>query len=374
MDVFSRAEPLLMIPGPVMSSREVLDILSQRTYAHTEVDFVKYYQHGLLNLRTIFDVSSEYTPVMIAGSGTLAMEIALLNLIDQNKDQQALICKTGFFGDRYATLARSLGVEYESISAPVGSGITAEQLNTALEGSDIDFAFIQHVDTSTGVANDIEMFGKICAEHDVVSVVDGVCALGGQEVYQEKWGIDIYLTGAQKALAVPPGLAILMYSPRAREISETRQDPVPGYYADLRNWWAIMDAYLGGQPKYFSTPATNMIAAMYRSTELILEEGMKQVYHRHQTLAERFRSEMEELGFDFITHQSFYANTLSTPKYLSDTDGATFRKKLLEHGVLVAGGIQPGIADTYFRVGHMGIVSEKEIAFTLDAIRTALSS
>jgi alanine-glyoxylate transaminase/serine-glyoxylate transaminase/serine-pyruvate transaminase len=267
-----------------------------------------------------------------------------------------------------------LGIKHESISAPVGSGITAEQLSETLESNNFDFVFIQHVDTSTGVANDIELFGRICAEHGVISVVDGVCALGGQELQQEKWGIDIYFTGAQKALAVPPGLAILMYSARARELSENRSNPIPSYYADLRNWWPVMDAYLEGRVSYFSTPATNMIAALYRSTDQILKEGMEKVYQRHQALASRFRSEMSEMGFEFITKRDYLADTLSTPKYLPEATGADFRKKVLEQGVLVAGGIQPGIADSYFRVGHMGIISEEEISFTLNAIRTALNS
>ena len=369
---YSHDHPLLMIPGPVSSQQNVLDATAARSYAHTEQAFVSGYQTALQNLRSVFDTSEEYSPLVVAGGGTLAMEIAMINLLDQNLDEKILICETGYFGDRFVQMAERFGIDYTKLSSPLGQGISEEDLADTLETGEFDYAFIQHVDTSTGVANDIEMFGRICAEQEVISVVDGVCALGGQELHQERWEIDIYFSGAQKALALPPGLAVLMYSPTARNISERRDYPFPSYYADLNNWWPVMDAYLDGRSSYFSTPATNLIMGLAQSTENLLEEGMDAVYGRHQKLAERFREEMQDLGFEFVTDEQYFANTLSTPKYLDPQQGTSFRAKLLEKGVLVAGGIQSGIANTYFRVGHMGIISDEQIDFTLQAIKSVI--
>lgn len=369
---YTQDDPLLMIPGPVESSPQTLKVASERTYAHTERKFVDSYKHALENLRIVFGTGDDHHPVAIAGGGTLAMEIAMINLIDRDKHQELVICETGYFGDRYATIADKFGLGHGKISTQDGTGYNQDALVQYLEHKDVDFAFIQHVDTSTGVANDIETFAKICQEYDVISVVDGVCALGGQELYQQDWGIDIYLTGAQKALAVPPGLAILMYSPQAREISENRDNPIPSYYANLENWWPIMDAYLNGSVSYFSTPATNLIVSLEQATTELIEEGMDNVYARHRELSRYFRVSMTDLGFDFITAEADRANTLSTPKYLEPTNGAKFRQKVLEQGVLIAGGIQQGLADAYFRVGHMGQVTKEQIDFTLQAIETSI--
>ncbi|MHA2501284.1 MAG: pyridoxal-phosphate-dependent aminotransferase family protein [Candidatus Kariarchaeaceae archaeon] len=372
MRTYTPQEPLLMIPGPVESDDSILQATASRAYSHTEPAFVSAFQKALLNMRTVFGVSDSYSPLVVAGGGTLAMEIAMLNLIDTSKDQKVLICESGYFGDRFVTLANSLGLNHSKLSAAQGMGIGEEQLRDKLSSSQVDFAFIQHVDTSTGVANDIEMFARVCSEMGVVSVVDGVCALGGQELYQEKWGVDIYLTGAQKALALPPGLAVLMYSQKAREISESRQKKIPSYYADTDNWWPIMDAYIGGGVKYFSTPATNLIVGLAQATQRLVDEGMENVYSRHRKLSTMFRGRMEELGFGFITDTKYRANTLSTPTYLDNSKGGEFRKAMLEQGVLIAGGIQKGLADTYFRVGHMGNVTENEINYTLNAIESVI--
>jgi alanine-glyoxylate transaminase/serine-glyoxylate transaminase/serine-pyruvate transaminase len=213
------------------------------------------------------------------------------------------------------------------------------------------------------------MFGKICQKHGVISIVDGVCALGGMPVYQEKWGIDIYFTGAQKALAVPPGLAIMMYSEKAKAISLHRQEKLLSYYADLTRWWPILDAYENNSVKYFSTPATNLIMTLHESTSQIINEGLETRYQRHKKLAQHLRRELLNMDFSFITSEDSLANTLTTPKYLDKEKAGEFRRQILENGIMVAGGIQSGFADTYFRIGHMGNVNQAEIDMILDVIR-----
>lgn len=372
MRTYTKNNPLLMIPGPVEGHYEVLESMNKRVFSHTEPKFVKAFQGALQNLKPIFRASDNYHSVVIAGGGTLAMEIAMLNLIDKDISQKALICQSGYFGKRYATLAQSLGLEYDVLESTVGEKIRTDLLQEKLESTSYDFVFIQHVDTSTGVANDVKSFGKVCSDQGVISVVDGVCALGGQEMYQEKWGIDIYLTGAQKALAIPPGLAILMYSPKAREISENRSQKIPSYYSDLENWWPILDAYSQGTVKYFSTPATNLIYGLFKATDQILMEGMENVFSRHRRLSTKFRNAMQDFGFGFITAEDSRAATMSALTYHPDIGGAKFRSAMMEEGVQVAGGIQAGIAETYFRVGHMGNVGEREINYTLKAVENSI--
>ncbi|MHA2168928.1 MAG: pyridoxal-phosphate-dependent aminotransferase family protein [Candidatus Kariarchaeaceae archaeon] len=369
MTLYNKDRPLLMIPGPVEVNQHVLNRFTTRSFSHTEKEFISSFSETLKNLRTIFASSLSSSPVVVAGAGTLAMEMAMVNLIDKSKNQKALICDTGYFGIRFETIAQSFSLPYSTLRAPVGQRITMDELNEKFTTEQPDFAFIQHVDTSTGVANDIEAFGKICQKHGVVSVVDGVCALGGMPLFQEKWGIDIYFTGAQKALAVPPGLAIMMYSEKAKEISLERKEKIPSYYADLTQWWPILEAYENMGVKYFSTPATNLIMSLHESTKRILEEGLNNRYVRHEYLAKKLRESLGDLGYSFITASDSYANTLSTPKYLDVDKGAEFRNKMLEQGILIAGGIQSGIAPSYFRIGHMGEISNDHINYLLNVLK-----
>lgn len=368
---YNEQNPLLMIPGPVEITEEVLNAMTQRSFSHTEPLLIKAYQESLQNMKSIFGVSENYSPVVISGSGTLAMEIAITNLIGST-DDRLLVCETGYFGGRTHEIAKAFGYTNSILSAEIGHKINSEQLARVLEKEKPKAAFIQHVDTSTGVANDIDVFGQLCNENDVISIVDGVCAVGGQRLYQEKWNIDIVLTGAQKAFAVPPGLAILMYSKKAREISEERSSKVPSYYTDLTRWWPILEAYQSGNVKYFSTPATNLIVGLHQSTKQIIEEGIENRFNRHETLSTYFRSELEDRGFGFVTADDSLATTLSTVKYKDPASGNAFRSKMKQNGVLVAGGLQQPIANSYFRVGHMGAITRDQIDFTLQAINKSI--
>ncbi|MDH5402131.1 MAG: alanine--glyoxylate aminotransferase family protein [Candidatus Heimdallarchaeota archaeon] len=365
-------DPLIMIPGPTEVSEVVLKAFNKKTYTHTEREFIKGYSDVLQNLGMIFGSSHEYSPFVIAGAGTLSMEIALINLIDRSYNQKSLVFSTGYFGERFEHLLKAYQLDYKIVNSDIGDKFSKDQIKSEIEEYQPDIAFIQHVDTSSGVANNIEEFGIICHDNNVFSVVDGVCSVGGQPTNQEKWKLDICFTGAQKALSVPPGLSIAMFSPKARDFTEKRKSPIPSYYANVSNWWPIMDAYRSGTVKYFSTPATNLIMTLKRSIDEIIAEGIDARFDRHKKLAELFRSEMKELGFEFLTKDTAYADTLTTPKYPESVDPTDFRGKILQNGVQVAGGILSGHANEYFRVGHMGTVSENDIKRTLHAIKSSL--
>ncbi len=368
---YTKKSPLLMIPGPSPVSPRVLQA-NTRALSHTEPEFIQRFNLALQNTRKIFGTDDTFTPVVISGSGTLAMEISVVNLINTQKRDKALIFSSGYFGIRFQQLLNNFQISNSLVESRVGQKFTEQEFEESIKRNNPKIAYIQHVDTSTGVANDISTFSRICQENEVISVVDGVCAVGGEAVYQKKWGVDLYFTGAQKALETPPGLAILNFSEKARELIENNNAKPPSYYSNLDNWWPVIDAYLNESAKYFSTPATNLINSYSYATEIVLKEGLESRYTRHKQNAELFRTSLEELGFNFLTHDESYASTLSTPYYPEGVDGNNFRQRLLDLGLMVAGGLQGGYASKYFRVGHMGRITKEDIEFAVQCIKRVL--
>lgn len=188
------------------------------------------------------------------------------------------------------------------------------------------------------------------------------------------WGIDLALTASQKAIGVPPGLALLMIGRRALEAFQKRSTPVLNYYADWSNWLPIMQAYEARKTSYFGTPPVNLIFALSTSLKQILAEGMPARFARHVAISRACKAGIEALGLTQVPlRQEFGAHTLTAPRYPIGVNGPDFLGRVLQAGVTLAGGLLPAIRNEYFRIGHMGAVTLGDIAATLGAIETALA-
>jgi alanine-glyoxylate transaminase/serine-glyoxylate transaminase/serine-pyruvate transaminase len=230
-----------------------------------------------------------------------------------------------------------------------------------------------HVDTSTAVLVDAKALGALGIKYGVLTILDGVCSVAGEEIRQEEWGIDLAFTASQKAIGVPPGLALVVASPRAMDAFTERRAPVGSYYADWTNWLPIMEAYEARKPSYFGTPAVNLIWALNVSLGQILEEGMHARFARHRRLSEAFKSAITSLGLSQVPSTlELAANTLTAAYYPEGVDKALLGY-INEAGVIVAGGLHQEIKDRYFRVGHMGAVTDSDIIMTVGAIERGLS-
>jgi alanine-glyoxylate transaminase/serine-glyoxylate transaminase/serine-pyruvate transaminase len=215
--------------------------------------------------------------------------------------------------------------------------------------------------------------GALAQSHGVLSIVDGVCSVAGEEIRQGEWGLDVVLTASQKAIGVPPGLALLVASPRAMEAFASRSTAVRSYYADWSKWLPIMRAYEARKPSYFGTPAVNLVAALDVSLRQILAEGMSERFVRHQRLASAFRAAIEALGMGFVaTDPKDRANTLTACRYPDGVVASDLLPAIKKAGVIVAGGLHPEIKTEYFRVGHMGAVRLGDVLATVGAIETGL--
>jgi alanine-glyoxylate transaminase/serine-glyoxylate transaminase/serine-pyruvate transaminase len=210
--------------------------------------------------------------------------------------------------------------------------------------------------------------------HDVLVVVDGVCSVAGEEMYQKDWGIDLTLTASQKAIGVPPGLALVMAGPRAMAAFHQRTHRVSNYYADWTRWLPIMESVESRTPLYFGTPPVNHIWALSVSLGQILEEGMEARFARHRKLSGAFKAAITALGMTQVpVRPEVTATTLTAPYYPEGVD-ASLLGQIGKAGVILAGGLYPQIKTRYFRVGHMGAVTASDILVTVGAIEAGLSA
>lgn len=365
-----KARKLLMIPGPIEFEPEVMQAMAIPTPSHVAPNFIDRFGQALEMMREVWLCPSGQ-PFIIAGSGTLAMDMAGSNLIESG--DRALVISTGYFGERYAALLKRYGAQVDVLSAPLGAIVATEQIENRLREKRYKLLTMTHVDTSTGVLNDAKALGALGQQYEVLTVLDGVCSVAGEEIRQEDWGIDVVLTASQKAIGVPPGLALLVASPRAMQTWKDRKTPVGNYYCDWANWLPIMEAYENRKASYFGTPAVNLVLALQTSLNLIVKEGMAERFRRHLRVGRAFRSAIKALGLKMIpVSESVSANTLTAPYYPEGVNGAELLGEIGKAGIILAGGLLPDLKAKYFRIGHMGAVNHSDVLATIGAIESAL--
>ena len=362
---------LLMIPGPIEFEPTVLAAMGEPTTSHLATDFIEAFSQSLQDLRRVFD-SPSGQPLVLAGSGTLAMDCAGANLVEPG--DKALVIDTGYFSERFAAILQRYGAQVTRISTSPGSRPSLEQVKSALEADFFKLLTITHVDTSTAVIAEVEQIAALAKKVGVLVIVDGVCSVAGEQLHMDTWGVDLALTASQKAIGVPPGLAIVMIGPRALEAFQKRTAPVLNYYADWSNWLPVMQAYEARKNSYFGTPPVNLIFALNVSLTQILAEGMPGRIARHIIISQSCKAGIQALGLSQVPLRPEYAaHTLTAPRYPVGVNGIDFLARVLQSGVTLAGGLLPAIRSEYFRIGHMGAVTLGDVLATISAIESALA-
>ena len=365
-----KGRKLLMIPGPIEFEPDVLHAMGIATTSHVAPDFIEVFGNSLELMRNVWK-SPKGQPFIVAGTGTLAMDMAAANLIE--KGDNVLVISTGYFGNRFKDILDRYGANTTILEAPIGEVVTLEEIEKELKSKQYKALTITHVDTSTGILVDPKPIAQLAKKYNALSILDGVCSVAGEEINQDEWELDVVLTASQKAIGVPPGLALLMASQKAMEVWKNRKTPVFNYYADWNNWLPIMRAYEERRPSYFGTPAVNLIVALETSLKIICKEGMDKRVKRHQSLAKAFRAGIASMNLETLTKTNkISANTLTAVYYPKGIDGAALRTKIAESNVIIAGGLLSEIKTEYFRIGHMGSVSANDLIAVLGALERAL--
>ncbi|NLT95232.1 MAG: alanine--glyoxylate aminotransferase family protein [Clostridia bacterium] len=344
---------MLLIPGPTPVVDEIYEALAGETRAHTDPRFVASFRNSLDMTKKMFNTDGEV--FIFAGSGTLAMEMAIVNTVAPG--EKLLVVSHGYFGDRFIALAQAFGIEVEAVQAHWGTHIDPALVEAKLNEKPFKAVTVTHVDTSTGVIADLEKLVPIVKKSGALFILDGVCATAAVEEDMSKeygnsnYKIDVVLTGSQKAIGVPPGLGIVAFGPQALAARD-KMEKVPAYYCDIKNWLPIMQ----NPGKYFATPPVNMLYAYEKGMEILLAEGLENRYKRNFLLGKAVRSALAVYGMKALADEETAAPTLSCILYPEGVDDITFRKLLADKGMIVAGALG-SLAGKAFRIGHMGNVT-----------------
>jgi alanine-glyoxylate transaminase/serine-glyoxylate transaminase/serine-pyruvate transaminase len=366
-----------MIPGPIEVSPSILEAFAGPPPSHVSPDLIEAFGEAVGMMRQVWRAAPDSQPFVLAGSGTLAMEMAATNVCAPG--DRALVVNSGYFSDRMTTMLRRRGVTVDQVEAEVGDTPSLEDVEAALKSKAFDALFATHVDTSTGVRVDARGLAQLAGEHGALSVFDGVCATAAEQFEMAEWGADVYLTASQKAVGLPAGLALLVASKRALEARKRQKDPPP-MSMDFEEWLPIMTAYEERRPSYFATPATNLIQALRVGLSEILASshgdasGMPARFAIHEASASAMRAAWKSLGLRLLPDEAIAANTLSAIRYPEGVD-ASLLAAIAERGVIVAGGLHPSCKGEYFRVGHMGYSATRpeDLLRTVDAVAGALA-
>mmetsp|Transcript_29942 Transcript_29942/g.36712 ORF Transcript_29942/g.36712 Transcript_29942/m.36712 type:complete len:428 (-) Transcript_29942:30-1313(-) len=349
-------DKLLMIPGPTEFDERVYVTLSQKTMSHVDPRFIKQFGNCLNLVRKVLLGTNDTYPFILSGGGSIGWDAIACSLCFNN--DKALVLNTGYFSDNFTKCLESYGISVDEINANVGDTININSLKNKLTNNTYKIVCITHVDTSTGVCNDIAKISKIIKDNspNTLIAVDGVCSFAAERFYFDKWGIDVCMTASQKAFGVPPGLAILLVSKRGMDIINNNKNNIKSWYCNLARWAPIMSAYEAGKVAYFSTPNVNLIQALEVSLKLLLDEGIENVFKRQYKYAYAFKESMKALGLGFVPiSDKLQANTLTCVRYPKNVNPTKFRVYCKEKGCIFAGGLHKKIKNEYFRVGHMGI-------------------
>lgn len=353
----------LRVPGPTPCSPEVLAAVGRQMINHRSPEMGEMVRRITENLQSFLGTERDFLLVTTSGSGGL--ETAVVNTLSAG--DRVLGVDAGAFGKRFCSIAETYGVDLSRLEVEWGQAVQPEPIRQALrEEPDIRAVLLTHNETSTGVTHPLE---KICdtirTESDALILVDAVSSLGAIPLPMDSWGIDLVVTGSQKAWGTPPGLAMIGVGPRAWDAHQ--RSTLPRFYFDLARY---RDAADKGFPY---TPAVSVFYGLDTALALMVEEGPDAVYARHARIASRVREGVRSLGLSLFADERFASNTVTAVNVPEGVDGKELARVLREEYDTVIGAGQAHYAGRLFRIGHMGWVSDDDVDQALAALGHALS-
>ncbi len=349
-------------PGPTPVPDRVVRKMSAPILTHRSSEFSDLLRQVASGLQHVFRTENDVLVLTASGSG--AMEAAVVNLLSPG--DRVLAISGGKFGGRWVELCATFGIDALTLDVEWGTAADPDEIDRILgEQGPFEAVLATHSETSTGVLHDIEALGRVARGHGCYLVVDAISGLGANELRTDDWHVDIALTGSQKALMIPPGLAFISVSERAwQRIEESRQ---PSYYLDLKR---ARDSFTKGLTPY--TPAVSLLMGLAESLGMMKELGLEEIYRIHERNALVTRAGVAALGLNLFARRP--SNVLTSVVMPPGIDGSELLKTIKQEcGVTIANGMDH-YRGKYIRIAHLGYdVAPSDMIVALEALEHGLS-
>ena len=350
----------LLTPGPTPVPERISLRMAQPIVHHRSPEFEQVFARCREGLAWLFQTKQEV--VQLASSGTGAMEASLVSFL--RRGDEAIVIDAGKFGERWAKLAKSYGVNAVTLKVEWGSAVDPGAVKAALEEHpNAKAVFVQANESSTGVAHPVQKLAQITRNGAAILVVDAISALGAFDLPFDAWGIDVMVSGSQKALGLPPGLAFVAASEKAWKLNETAD--LPRFYFDLKR---ERDNQRKNQTAW--TPAISLVQGLDESLQMFREEGLQACFARHERLARGARAGMQALGLKLYSKAPSAAmTTVLAPE---GTDSEKLVKHLFkQYGIKLVGG-QDAAKGKIFRIAHLGYFDDFDMLVVVGAVERGL--
>lgn len=352
-------------PGPTNIRENVrFEMSKETTNPDSDKEFVEFYKETCDSIAKI--INTKNPTYILGGEGILGLEAACASLTEPG--DRVLILDNGIYGRGFKDFVEMYGGEGVYLSESYSKAIDKNKLIEFLDkDSNFKYATVVHCDTPTGVLNDISKICQILNEYGILTVVDSISAIGGEEIRVDDWRIDIALGASQKALSAAPGLTIVSISEKARLAMKNRKTSIVGFYCNLTIW----ENYY--KDKWFPyTMPINNIMGLNKAISNILEEGIDNVLNRHKKIAVATRKALKEYGLELFLENG-YSNTVTSVKIPEDIGALKLRDYMLrKYNALILTSLKP-YDNQILRIGHMGEnAREDKVVYVLNVVDKAL--
>jgi aspartate aminotransferase-like enzyme len=359
-----REKQYLQLPGPTPVPPRVLRALSEPMINHRGGEFRELLEEITSGVQWAFQTQNEV--IIFPAAGTGGMEAAVVNFISPG--DKVLAVSIGVFGSRFAEIAGRFGARVERLDFEWGQAADPGVIGRKLaedEKGEIKAVLVTHNETSTGVTNDLSAIRKAMGSHPALLMVDAVSSLGAMELKTDEWGLDVVVTGAQKAFMLPPGLAFISFN--AKAWAAAQQCTAPKFYWDLGSARKYQEK---GQTPY--TPALPLLTGLRESLKMMREEGRERAFARHKLMRDMTREAMRALGLRLLCDDAAASTAVTAVFAPEGVEANHLRKAAREkYNVVLAGG-QQKLDNIIFRVGHLGWVQPLDIVAAIAAVEMAL--
>ncbi len=352
----------LLAPGPTPVPESVLTKMAMPIIHHRTAAFEKIVAEVREGLKWLFKTENEV--LIFAASGTGAMEAAVINLM--RKDDWALCIDGGKFGERWWKICKAYGLKHDVLKVEWGQAVDPKLVEAKLKEKNYRVVFATGSETSTGVYHPVKELGQLVKNlPDTALVVDGITAVGVTDIPTDEWGVDVLVSGSQKAFMLPPGLAFASLSPKALRFSE--ESDLPKFYFDFKKELASLKKNTTAY-----TPAVSLIIGLQEVLRLMREEGLENLFARHHRLAEATREGLKAMGLKLLAPEapSPAVTAVFSPE---GVDAGKIVKILKEKFNMTIAGGQDDLKGKIFRVGHIGYYDPMDIVAVLAAVEAALN-